>query len=93
MTLDNAALDRMAVGKLTADVSTFTLTNSLVSTVMAASTTTLRYPGYMNNDLVGLVAVRSPSATQNFFSKFISVIDTIAEAAFPRDRLHAFRCH
>ena len=24
-----------------------------VSTVMAASTTTLRYPGYMNNDLVG----------------------------------------
>jgi hypothetical protein len=24
---------------------------------MAASTTTLRYPGYMNNDLVSLVAV------------------------------------
>lgn len=27
-------------------------TNQLVSTVMGASTTTLRYPGYMNNDLV-----------------------------------------
>jgi tubulin gamma len=27
-----------------------------VATVMAASTTTLRYPGYMHNDLVGLLA-------------------------------------
>ena len=25
--------------------------NAIVSTIMAASTTTLRYPGYMNNDL------------------------------------------
>lgn len=75
VTLDNAALDRMAVGKLTADSSTFTLTNSLVSTVMAASTTTLRYPGYMNNDLVGLVAVRSSSATHNsFLNLFQSLI-------------------
>lgn len=65
----------MAVGKLTADSSTFTLTNSLVSTVMAASTTTLRYPGYMNNDLVGLVAVRSSSATHNsFLNLFQSLI-------------------
>ena len=36
--------------------------NSLVSTVMAASTTTLRYPGYTNNDLVGLVASLVPAA-------------------------------
>jgi hypothetical protein len=35
--------------------------NSLVSTVMAASTTTLRYPGYMNNDLIGLVASLIPT--------------------------------
>jgi len=31
-----------------------------VSTVMAASTTTLRYPGYMDNDLVGLVGLAHP---------------------------------
>ena len=28
---------------------------------MAASTTTLRYPGYMNNDLIGLVASLIPT--------------------------------
>jgi hypothetical protein len=35
--------------------------NGLVSTVMAASTATLRYPSYMNNDLVGLVASLIPT--------------------------------
>ena len=40
--------------------------NSLVSTVMAASTTTLRYPGYMNNDLVGLVASLVPTPRCHF---------------------------
>ena len=37
-----------------------------VSTVMAASTTTLRYPGYMNNDLVGLVASLIPTPRCHF---------------------------
>jgi hypothetical protein len=40
--------------------------NSLVATVMAASTTTLRYPGYMNNDLVGLVAGLIPTPRCHF---------------------------
>ena len=40
--------------------------NSLVSTVMSASTTTLRYPGYMNNDLVGLVASLIPTPRCHF---------------------------
>ena len=40
--------------------------NSLVSTVMAASTTTLRYPGYMNNDLVGLLASLIPTPRCHF---------------------------
>ena len=31
-----------------------------VSTVMSTSTTTLRYPGYMNNDLIGLYVYRYP---------------------------------
>lgn len=55
--LDNTALDRIAVERLELDQPTFENTNSLISTVMAASTTTLRYPGYMNNDLVSLIAV------------------------------------
>lgn len=40
--------------------------NSIVSTVMAASTTTLRYPGYMNNDLIGLVASLIPTPRCHF---------------------------
>ncbi len=45
---------------------TFEQTNSLVSTVMAASTTTLRYPGYMNNDLIGLIASLIPTPRCHF---------------------------
>lgn len=54
--LDNTALNRIAEENFNIDNPSFSHTNALVSTVMAASTTTLRYPGYMNNDLVSLVA-------------------------------------
>lgn len=37
-----------------------------VSTVMSASTTTLRYPGYMHNDLVGIVAALIPTPRCHF---------------------------
>ncbi|GAB1193582.1 hypothetical protein APSETT444_002803 [Aspergillus pseudonomiae] len=37
-----------------------------VSTVMSASTTTLRYPGYMHNDLVGIVASLIPTPRSHF---------------------------
>lgn len=33
---------------------------------MAASTTTLRYPGYMNNDLIGLIAGLVPTPRCHF---------------------------
>lgn len=33
---------------------------------MAASTTTLRYPGYMNNDMVGLIASLIPTPRCHF---------------------------
>ncbi|ORX89569.1 tubulin-domain-containing protein [Basidiobolus meristosporus CBS 931.73] len=59
--LDNGALTRIAVDKLHIETPTFAQTNQLVSTVMSASTTTLRYPGYMNNDLVGLIASLIPT--------------------------------
>ncbi|KAI8802648.1 Tubulin/FtsZ, GTPase domain-containing protein [Cladochytrium replicatum] len=59
--LDNAALNRIAADRLHISNPTFAQTNQLVSTVMSASTTTLRYPGYMNNDLVGLVASLIPT--------------------------------
>ncbi|KAF3658509.1 Tubulin gamma-1 chain [Capsicum annuum] len=64
--LDNTALNRIAVERLHITTPTFTQTNSLVSTVMSASTTTLRYPGYMNNDLVGLLASLIPTPRCHF---------------------------
>ena len=44
----------------------FDLTNSLISTVMSASTTTIRYPSYMNNDLVGILASLVPAPRAHF---------------------------
>ncbi|XP_058225683.1 tubulin gamma-1 chain-like [Rhododendron vialii] len=64
--LDNTALNRIAVERLHLSTPTFAQTNSLVSTVMSASTTTLRYPGYMNNDLVGLLASLIPTPRCHF---------------------------
>lgn len=59
--LDNAALTRIASDRLHIPEPSFTQTNQLVSTVMAASTQTLRYPGYMNNDMVGMMASLIPT--------------------------------
>merc|ERR1712159_567924 len=64
--LDNAALNRVALDHLNTTTPDFSHTNSLVSKIMAASTTTLRHPGYMNNDLVGLIASLIPVPSCNF---------------------------
>lgn len=64
--LDNTALNRICTDRLKVQNPTINQLNSLVSTVMAASTTTLRYPGYMNNDLIGLVASLIPTPRCHF---------------------------
>lgn len=64
--LDNAALNRIAVERLGLSNPSLAQTNSLVSTVMASSTTTLRYPGYLHNDLLGLVASLIPTPRCHF---------------------------
>mmetsp|Transcript_60472 Transcript_60472/g.153672 ORF Transcript_60472/g.153672 Transcript_60472/m.153672 type:complete len:468 (+) Transcript_60472:77-1480(+) len=64
--LDNTALNRIAMDRLKLPNPTFAQINSLVSTVMAASTTTLRYPGYMNNDLIGMLASLIPTPRCHF---------------------------
>ena len=58
--------------------------NSLVSTVMAASTNTLRFPGYMNNDLIGLVSSLIPTPRLHFLMTGytpLSYSDEAGEAA------------
>ncbi|KAJ3119050.1 gamma-tubulin [Phlyctochytrium bullatum] len=64
--LDNAALGRIAADTLHIQNPTFAQTNQLVSTVMSASTSTLRYPSFMNNDLVGLLASLIPTPGCHF---------------------------
>jgi tubulin gamma len=64
--LDNTALNRIVVDRLHIPNPSVDQTNSLVSTVIAATTTTLRYPGYMNNDLVGLIASLVPTPRCHF---------------------------
>ena len=64
--LDNTAMNRIAVDRLKLNNPSFAQVNTLVSTVMATSTATLRYPGYMNNDLVGLIANLIPTPRCHF---------------------------
>ncbi|KAA8585327.1 hypothetical protein FQN60_004021 [Etheostoma spectabile] len=74
--LDNTALNRIATDRLRIQNPSFSQINQLpcltepsytqVSTIMSASTTTLRYPGYMNNDLIGLIASLIPTPRLHF---------------------------
>ena len=64
--LDNGALTRIAADRLHIQTPSFAQTNQLVSTVMSASTTTLRYPGYMHNDLAGIIASLIPTPRCHF---------------------------
>ena len=64
--LDNGALGRIAADTLHVQEPSFQQTNQLVSTVMSASTTTLRYPGYMHNDMVGIMASLIPTPRCHF---------------------------
>ncbi|XP_065896642.1 tubulin gamma-1 chain isoform X1 [Dysidea avara] len=59
--LDNTALNRIAAERLRIPNPTFSQVNQLVSTIMATSTATLRYPGYMHNDLIGLISSLIPT--------------------------------
>lgn len=64
--LDNAALSRIATERLHVQEPSFQQTNQVVSTVMSAATTTLRYPGYMHNDLVSIIASLIPTPRCHF---------------------------
>jgi len=64
--LDNTALNRIATDRLHIENPTFSQINELVSTIMSVSTTTLRYPSYMNNDLIGMLASLIPTPRCHF---------------------------
>lgn len=66
--LDNAALTRIASDRLRIHDPTFVQTNQLVSTVMAAGTSTLRFPGPMYHDLASIYASLIPLPRCHFLS-------------------------
>lgn len=64
--LDNTALDRIATERLQVQSPDISHINALISTIMSVSTATLRYPSYMNNYLVGLIAPLIPTPRLHF---------------------------
>lgn len=54
-----------------------------VSTIMSASTTTLRYPGYMNNDLIGLIASLIPTPRLHFLMTGYTPLTTDQSVMLP----------
>ena len=47
---------------------------------MAVSTATLRYPGYMNNDLIGLIAPLIPTPRLHFLMTGYTPLTTDSQA-------------
>uniref|UniRef100_T1J8H8 Tubulin gamma chain n=1 Tax=Strigamia maritima TaxID=126957 RepID=T1J8H8_STRMM len=82
--LDNTALNRIAVDRLHIQNPSFTQINMLVSTIMSVSTTTLRYPSYMNNDLIGLMASLIPTPRLHFLMTGYTPLTTDQEIASVR---------
>lgn len=82
--LDNTALNRIATDRLHIQNPSFTQINTLVSTIMSVSTTTLRYPSYMNNDLVGLIAPLIPTPRLHFLMTGYTPLTTDQEATSVR---------
>ncbi|XP_076655966.1 tubulin gamma-2 chain isoform X2 [Halictus rubicundus] len=79
--LDNTALNRIASDRLHIQNPSFTQINQLVSTIMSVSTTTLRYPSYMNNDLVGLIAPLIPTPRLHFLMTGYTPLTTDQEVS------------
>lgn len=77
--LDNAALDRIATERLQVDKACFQQINSLISTIMSVSTATLRYPSYMHNYLVGLIAPLIPTPRLHFLITGYTPLTTESE--------------
>ena len=64
--LDNGALYNIATERIKLQSPSMSQVNSLISTIMCSSTTTLRYPGYMNNDMISLIAPLVPTPRCHF---------------------------
>lgn len=79
--LDNEALNRIASERLQLENPEIKHINALISTIMSVSTATLRYPSYMNNYLVGLIAPLIPTPRLHFLMTGFTPLTTDSEKA------------
>lgn len=77
--LDNTALNKIAAEKLKIANPNFSHINNLVSTIMSVSTATLRYPSYMYNNLLELLAPLIPMPRLHFFMTGYTPLSTDTE--------------
>lgn len=66
--LENSALNRIVSDRLHIQTPSFQHTNQLVSITMNASTSTLRFPSYMNYDLSEIISSLVPTQNLHFLS-------------------------
>lgn len=79
--LDNGALMRIAADTLNVQSPTLEQTNQLVATIMSASTATLRYPGYLYNDMTSILSSLVPFPECHFLMTAYTPFTTTIEAA------------
>lgn len=86
--LDNTSLNRIAVERLHMENPSLAQINQLVSRIMSASTATLRYPAYMNNDLVSLVASLIPTPNLHFLMTGYTPLTAEQQVSHLDDSIH-----
>ena len=64
--LDNTSLNSIVGANLTSNTISINQVNSLISNVMAVSTSTLRFPGFVNNDFRNMISQLVPSPRLHF---------------------------
>jgi len=80
--LDNASLYKIA-NSLHLNNPSFSEINALIATVMAASTSTLRYPSFMNNDLVSLMSSLIPTPRLHFLMTGYTPLSLPSDVSVP----------
>lgn len=74
---DNSAINRIVSDKLNMEHPDVKHVNALIAAVMAASTSTLRYPGYTNNSLASILSSLVPTPRCHFVSSSYIPVQSI----------------
>lgn len=82
--LDNTSLNSIVAETASSEAITINHVNALVSSVLSVSTASLRYPGYVNSDLVSMVASLVPSPRLHFL---LTAFTPLQEASVTKRRL------